>query len=153
MKARASVKKACEEIELKPRDLPICIADSVQWKQYFTHDAGTYNHWTVIAYRVITENQPIKDGIYSDSNPQIQQLSRKCTYWLEEVIEKNSPDEILGKTFHPQQGDFSALCDLVFALIGCTLKMNVSEILLNYTIKTVPLLHRTFTIADGMLTI
>ena len=89
------------------------MADNAQWKNIPSGDkGGTYEHYTVVAHRVIPPEELKCIGIYGKD-------------WVDDFVRKNTRDQLLDTVVRPCAIDFDALALLVSVHINCA--VNVSE--------------------------
>jgi hypothetical protein len=119
---------------LNPRDGVIAMVDNIQWKLLFGDNAGTYDHWVAVAFRIVPEAQLIKDGFYT--NGDIPGFSRKRLDWGEMILDLSS-ESILDKYVRPSSDDVDVLCNLMCIHISAALSLRENF----YTIEEIELIN------------
>jgi hypothetical protein len=144
--AKKYIEAALQDQNIGPRDLVCSMIDNAQWKVKFSRNAGTFDHWTIIALRIIPEAQLIKDGIYNDTDPS-RRLSRVPVDWVKDFVEAKTQEEVLAEVFLPRTEDYNALCSLVMTHLAVALEASLPSNIDEDNAK-LPLLHRVFLAGD-----
>ena len=116
-KAEAVIKQMLKGLELGPRDLILISADNVELKG----KDGKFERYFALLHYILTEEELIEMGVYTDDDLDAYAELAKSEDWLE-YIDGKSDDEILDEVLRPRLEQFNILGGSLFCHIGITLE-------------------------------
>mmetsp|Transcript_22908 Transcript_22908/g.66124 ORF Transcript_22908/g.66124 Transcript_22908/m.66124 type:complete len:1094 (+) Transcript_22908:166-3447(+) len=116
-KAEAVIKKMLKGLELGPRDLILISADNVELKG----KNGKFERFFALLHYIVTEDELIDMGIYTDDDLDAYAELAKSGDWLEFIAGKTD-EEILDDVLRPGLEEFCFLGESFLSHVGITLE-------------------------------